>query len=136
MRMKQAKDIADMIASIYKVGPLTYPEVFQCNNGCEFKVEVPKMLEKHGVKIWCTTTKYKHMHTAFVKALNKLLTENLFKVQDAEELNDPKKVLSTWVKHLYGSIDQLNDMEMQMIGMKPKHMIELKEVPLVESYSP
>ena len=32
MRMKQVKDIADMIADIYKVGPLTYPKVFQCDN--------------------------------------------------------------------------------------------------------
>ena len=51
LRTKQAKDEADMIADIYEVGPLTYPEVFQCNNGSEFKAEVPKMLEKHGVMI-------------------------------------------------------------------------------------
>ena len=36
-------------------------------------------------------TKYPHTHTAFVKALNKILTEKLFKVQDAQELNDPEK---------------------------------------------
>ena len=41
---------------------------------------------------------------------------------------------STWVKHLYGLVDRLNDMETQMTGMKPKDAIELKEVPLVESY--
>ena len=88
------------------------------------------MLEKHGVKIWYTTRKYQHMHMAFIKALNKLLTEILFKVQDEQELNDPEKVLSTWVKHLYGLIDRLNDKEMQMTGMKPKEAIELKGVPL------
>ena len=38
--MKQAKDVADMIADIYKVGPLTYLKIFQCDNGSEFKVEV------------------------------------------------------------------------------------------------
>ena len=42
---------------------------------------------------------------AFVEALNKLLEEQLFKVQDSQELNNPEKVLSTWVKHLYGLID-------------------------------
>ena len=51
MRTKQVKDVADMIANICKVGPLTYPKVFQCLNGSEFKAEVTKMLEKHGVKI-------------------------------------------------------------------------------------
>ena len=46
MRTKQAKDIVDMIADIYKVGPLTYPKVFQCNNDSGFKAEVTKMLEQ------------------------------------------------------------------------------------------
>ena len=83
-------------------------------------------------------TKYKHTHTAFVEALNKILTERLFKVQDAQELNDPEKVSSRWVKHLYGLVDELNDTETEMIGMKPKDAIKLKEVPLVarESYPP
>ena len=35
--------------------------------------------------------KYKYTHTAFVEALNKILAERLFKVQDAQELNDPEK---------------------------------------------
>ena len=71
LRTKQVKDVADMIADIYKVGPLTYPKMFQCNNGSEFKTEVSKMLQKHGVRIQQTTTKYKQTHTAFIKALNK-----------------------------------------------------------------
>ena len=40
------------------------------------------------------------------------------------------------MKHLYGLVDQLNDMETQMTGMKHKDAIELKDVLLVhrESY--
>ena len=76
LRTKQAHDVAEMIADIYKVGPLTYPKIFQCNNSSEFKGEVTKMLEKHEVKILRVTTKYKHTHTAFVKALNKVLAES------------------------------------------------------------
>ena len=130
--------MADIIADIYKVGPLTYPKIFQCNNGSEFKAEVTKVLEKHEVTIQHATTTYKHTHTAFVEALNKILTENLFKVQDAQELNDPEKASVTWIKHLYGLIDKLNDTEMQMIGMKPKVVIKLNKVPLVnrENYPP
>ena len=75
LRTKQAKDVADMIADIYKVGPLTYSKIFQCDNGGEFKAEVTKLLEKHGVTIRRTTTKYKHTHTAFFEALNKILAE-------------------------------------------------------------
>ena len=72
---------------------------------------------------------------AFVEALNKILTERLFKVQDTQELNDPGKVSATWVKHLCGLVDELNDTETQMIGMKPKDAIVLDEVPLVKQES-
>ena len=138
LRTKQVRDVAEMIAKIYKVGPLKYPKIFQCDNGSEFKGEVTTMLEKNEVKIQRVTAKYKHTHTAFVEALNKILAERLFKVQDAQELNDPEKVSSRWVKHLYRLVDELNDMETEMIGMKPKDAIKLKEVPLVaqESYPP
>ena len=96
------------------------------------------MLEKQEVKIQRVTTKYKHTHTAFVKALNEILAERLFKVQNAQELNDLEKVSSRWVKHLYGLVDELNNMETEMIGMKAKDAIKLKEVPLVaqERYPP
>ena len=125
------KDVAEMIADIYKVGPLKYPKIFQCDNDSEFKGDVTKMLENNEVKIRQVTTKYKHIHIAFVEALNKILAERLFKVQDAQELNDAEKGSPRWVKHLYGLVDELNDMETEMIGMKPKDAIKLKEVPLV-----
>ena len=51
LRTKQARDVAEMIADIYKVLPLTYPKIFQCDNGSGFKGEVTKMLEKNEVKI-------------------------------------------------------------------------------------
>ena len=113
IRTKQAKDVAEMIADIYKVGPLTYPKILQCDNGSEFKGEVTRLLEKHEVKIQQVTTKYKHNHTAFIEALNKILTEQLFKVQDEQELNDPEKVSSTWVKHLYGLVECLNNTKLK-----------------------
>ena len=94
LRTNQVKDVADMVADIYKVGPLMYPNIFQCD-GSKFKGEVTKMLEHHEIKIQQVTTKYKHTHTAFIEALNKILAERLFKVQDAQELNDPEKVSAT-----------------------------------------
>ena len=127
LRTKQARDVAEMITNIYKVGPLTYPSIFQYDNSSEFKGEVTKMLEKQEVKIRRVTTKYANSHTAFVEALNKILTERLLKVQDAQELNDPERVSATWVKHLYGLVDELNDTETEMIGMKPKDAIKLNE---------
>ena len=58
MRTKWTKDMAEVIADIYKVGPLTYLKIFQCDNGSEFKAEVTKLLEKHEVRIQQVTTKY------------------------------------------------------------------------------
>ena len=48
------------------------------------------------------------------------------------------KVSSRWVKHLYGLVDELNDTETEMIGMKPKDAIVLDQVPLAkrENYPP
>ena len=60
LRTKQVTDAVDMIAHIYKAGPLTYPKVFQCDNGSEFKAGVTKLLEKCGMMIRYTTTKYNH----------------------------------------------------------------------------
>ena len=73
-----------------------------------------------------------------MEALNKMLSERLFKVQDAQELIDPEKVSSRWVKHLYGLVYKLYDTGTEMIGMKPKDAIKLNEVPLItrESYPP
>ena len=51
LRTKQTHDVAEMIADIYKVGPLMYPKIFQCDNGSEFKGDVTKMLEKQEVNI-------------------------------------------------------------------------------------
>ena len=52
-----------------------------------------------------------------------------------QELNNSEKVLSTWIKYLYGLVDKLHNTETQMMGMSPKDAIGLKEVPLVNQES-
>ena len=47
VRTKQVRNMAELIADIYKVGPLTYPKIFQCDNGSEFKGDMTEMLKKH-----------------------------------------------------------------------------------------
>ena len=120
-----------MLEDIYKKGPLKYPEILQCDNGSEFRGEVTKLLEKHGVKINRSTTKYHHRFTAFVERFNKTLAERLFKTMDAQELEDPEKISTTWVQQLYHTVDILNNEKTAMIGMKPKNAIKLKHVNLV-----
>ena len=53
-------------------------------------------------------------------------------------MNDPEKVSVTWVKHLHGLVEELNNTQTEMTGMKPKDTIVLDQVPLVnqENYPP
>ena len=48
LRTKKASDVAFLLKNIYenKEIPLTYPKVFQCDNGSEFKSDVTKLLER------------------------------------------------------------------------------------------
>ena len=132
LRTKKAAEVSEMIADIYKIGPLKFPATFQCDNGGEFKADTTKLLEKHDVEIKRATTKYKHTHTAFVERMNRTLAEKLFKIQDAQELQDSEKDSKTWVKHLQNIIEKLNSEVTAMIGMKPKDAVKLEDVPLVK----
>ena len=111
-----------------------HPKVFQCDNGSEFKNEVTKLLEKHDVGIRRATTKYKYTHRTFMEAFNKELANLLFKLMDAQELQDPEKVLAIWVKNLNKTMNKMNNTVSSMTGMKPKDAIKLDTVPLDKTY--
>ena len=109
-------------------------QVFQCDNGSEFKSDVTKLFEKHNVDIRRTTTKYNHTHTAFVEAFNKELAKLLFKPMDAQELQDPEKVLTIWFKNLNSIVNKMNNTKSSMIDMNPKDAIKLDTVQLDKTY--
>ena len=111
-----------------------YPKTFQYDNGSEFKNEVTKLFKKHDVDIRRATTKYKHTHTAFVEAFNKELAKLLFKPMDAQELQDPEKVSTIWVKNLNKIVNKMNNTKSSMTGMKPKDAIKLDTIPLNKTY--
>ena len=106
--------------SIKRVACLNISRSSSVIMGSEFKNEVTKLLEKHNVEIRRATTKYKHIHRAFVEAFNKQLAKLLFKRMDAEELQDPEKVSTIWVKKLNKTMNKINNTVSSMIGMKPK----------------
>ena len=130
LKTKKSSEVVDMLKDIYRKGPLKLPEIFQCDNGSEFKGDVTKLLTKHNVEIKRATTKYHHRFTAFVERMNKTLAERLFKIQDAQELNDPKKHSKTWARHLQNIIRKMNNEITAMIKMKPKDAIKLNYVKL------
>ena len=135
LRTKKSSEVAFVLEGIYKKGSVfKYPKAFQCDNGSEFKNEVTKLLEKHSVDIRRATTKYKHTHTILVKAFNKELVKLLFKPMDAQELQDPEKVSTIWVKNLNKTVNKLNNTVSSMTGMKPKDVIKLDTIPLDKTY--
>ena len=117
-----------------KSGVFKYPKVFQYDTGPEFKNEVTKLLEKHNVDIQRAKTKYKHTHTVLVEAFNKELEKLLLKPMNAQELQDPEKVSTIWVKNLNKIVNKMNNTISSVIDMKPKDAIKLGTVPLGKKY--
>ena len=109
---------------------MKYPEELHVDGGTEFKSQVDKLMGEHSVKVKRVTTKYHHHFTAFVENFNKTLAELLFKIQDAQELNDPTKDSKTWVKHLYKLVTKLNNTKLDRIAMTPARAIKLDNVTL------
>ena len=135
LRTKNSSEVAFVLEAIYKIGGvLKYPKTFQCDNGPEFKSKVTKLLKKHNVDIRRATTKHKHTHTAFVEAFKKELAKLLFKPMDAQELQNPEKVSTIWVKHLNKTLNKMNNTVWSMTGMKLKDAIKLGTVPLDKTY--
>ena len=135
LKTKNPSEVAFVLKAIYKKDDVfKYPKVFQCNNGSGFKNEVTKLLEKQSVDIRRATTKYKHLHTAFVEAFNKELAKLLFRTMDAQELQDREKVSTIWVKNLNKIVNKMNHTKSSMIDMKPKDAIKLDTAPLDKTY--
>ena len=130
LRTKKASEVAEMFADIYKRGPLKYPEELHVDGGTEFKSQVDKLMGEHSVEVKRVTTKYHHNFTAFVENFNKTLAERLFKIQDAQELNDPTKDSKTWIRHLYKLVTKLNNTKLDRIGMTPAKAVKLDNVTL------
>ena len=130
LKTKKASEVAEMLQDIYKKGPLRYPKEFHVDNGTEFKADVLKLMKEKGVEVVSATTKYHHNFTAFVERFNKTLGERLFKVQDAQELQNPTKDSKIWVKYLQKAVTRLNSEKTRMLGMTPAKAVKLDNVEL------
>jgi transposase InsO family protein len=119
LKTKKASEVAEMFKDIYKKGALKYPEELHVDNGTEFKSSVDKLMKEHNVVVKRVTTKYHHKFTAFVESFNGILAPLLFKIQDAQELNDPLKDSKTWVKYLHKMVANLNNKKLDRIKTTP-----------------
>ena len=69
-----------------------------------------------------------------MEAFNKESAKVLFKPMDAQELQDPEKVSTIWVKNLTKTVNNMNNIKSLMIIMKPKDAIKLDTNPLDKTY--
>ena len=76
------------------------------------------------------TVKYHHNFTAFIERFNKTLVERLYKAQDAQELQNPKKDSKIWVKYLQKAVTRLNNERTRTLGMIPAKAAKLGNVEL------
>ena len=71
---------------------------------------------------------------AFVEAFNKELAKFLFKSMNVQELQDPEKISTIWVKNLDKTVDKMSNTVSPMLGMKLKDAVKLDTSPLDQTY--
>ena len=69
-----------------------------------------------------------------METFNKEVAKLLFKMMDAQELQDPEKVSTIWVKNLSKTVNKMNNAVMSMIGMRNKDAIKLDIIPVNKIY--
>ena len=65
-----------------------------------------------------------------MEAFSKELAKLLFKPMDAQELQDPEKVLTICAKYLNKIVKKMNSTKSSMIDMKPRDAVKLDTVSL------
>ena len=70
-----------------------------------------------------------------METFNEELAKLLLKPMDVQELQNPEKVSTIWVKNLKKLVNKMNNTASSMTGMKPKDAIRLDTVPLDTKYS-
>ena len=114
-----SKDSAKAFQSIYRRGPLTWPQMLQVDPGREFMGGVTKEMEKHKTYIRRGCTEI-HRDEAIVERFNRTPTERLFGHQYALETLLPEgKRLTEWVKRLPDVVSALNNETTRLTGKRP-----------------
>ena len=62
----------------------------------------------------------------FVERMNRTVAERLYKIQDAQELNNPKEDSKIWVKHLQNIIKKMNSEITRMIKLKTERCNKIR----------
>ena len=124
---KASAEVSQAFTKIYKRSPLKFPKILQVDPGKEFEKEVKKLFSKNGTKIRVGNVKV-HRDQAIVERFNRTLAEKLFGFQYGEELREPTKWHTQWVKRLPSVIKSTNNEVTRLTGETPAKAIRKKKV--------
>ena len=123
---KDSNEVAKAFQTIYKRGPLTWPQMLQVDPGREFMGGVTKEMEKHKTFIRRGRTEI-HRDQAIVERFNRTLAERLFGHQYAVEMLHAGRS-TVWVKRLPDVVNALNNEVTRLTGKKPASAIKEKYI--------
>ena len=123
---KDSNEVAKASQTIYKRGPLTWPQMLQVDPGREFMGGVTKEMDKHKTYIRRGRTEI-HRDQAIVERFNRTLAERLFGHQYAVEMLHAGRS-TVWVKRLPDVVNALNNEETRLTGKKPASAIKEKNI--------
>ena len=107
LKTKKANKVALVLEEIYKKsGVFKYPKGFKSNNGSEFENNMTKLLKNTMLTLEEKQKIQSHSHS-LVEVFNKEFEKYLFKATDAQELQNPEKVATVWVKNLDISVNKI-----------------------------
>ena len=125
---KKSAEVAKAFQSIYKRGPLKWPQLLQVDPGREFMGDVTPLLAKHGVSVRRGRVDI-HRDQGIVERFNRTLAERLFGHQYAVEMRLPDDKRSTvWVARLPAFVSALNNEVTRLIDQKPAEAIKAQDV--------
>ena len=123
---KDSNEVAKAFQTIYKRGPLTWPQMLQVDPGREFMGGVTKEMEKHKTYIRRGRAEI-HRDQAIVERFNRTLAERLFGHQYAVEMLHAGRS-TVWVKRLPDVVSALNNEVTRLTGKKPAYAIKEKNI--------
>lgn len=132
LKTKNSTEVADAFAKMYKKGPLKWPTLLQVDPGKEFMGEVTKLMKKNSTKIRRGRVEI-HRDQGIVERFNRTLAERLFGYQYHQELLNPEKRSTEWVKRLPSVMKSLNNERTRLTGLKPSVAIKRKAVKIEQS---
>ena len=125
---KESAEVAKAFQSIYKRGPLKWPQLLHVDPGREFMDAVTPLLAKRDASV-----RRGHVDIprdqGIVERFNRTLAERLFGHQYAVEMRLPDDKRSTaWVARLPAVVSALNNEVTRLTGRKPAEAIKAKAV--------